>query len=394
MGKLFVGIDISKNSSSAHGLDERGKDWFHLSFKMNSAGFPELIEAIDQNRDKDTEVVVGMESTACYHINLYSFLIAQGIETLVINPLLIRNFTKLTLRKTKTDKKDAKTIASFLLNHRDSISQMNISEEFQDIRDLSRERASLSQQISTAKVEIGRVLQTLFPELEKIGDLFTKVMINFIKQYPSARMVKASTVSKIRKSLRQTPCGEMIVFTAEEIMEAARTSVATVSPAKEVILLGKIETLEHLEKRCHDLDRILTRSCESTVIEDIRILRSIKGIGDKTATTFLAELGPISNYASYKKLIAYAGIDPAVYQSGEYEGSGRITKRGNRHLRRVLWLMTVSVVQHSKWLNKYYQKRRAAGEPYKKAIIGTAHKLIRVIYSMLTNKVKFQEAKI
>ena len=342
MGKLFVGIDISKNSSSAHGLDEGGKDCFHLSFKMNSSGFPELIQAIDQNRDKDTEVVVGMESTACYHINLYSFLISQGIETFVINPLLIKNFTKLSLRKTKTDKKDAKTIASFLLNHRDSISQMNISEEFQDIRDLSRERASLIQQISTAKVEIERVLQTLFPELEKVGDLFTKVMIHFMKQFPSARMVKGSTVSKIRRSLRQTPCSEKILFTAEEIMEAAKTSVGTVSPAKEVILLGKIETLEHLEKRCHDLDRVLTRSCESMVIEDIKILRSIKGIGDKTATTFLAELGPISNYASYKKLIAYAGIDPAVYQSGEYEGSGKITKRGNRHLRRVIWLMTVS----------------------------------------------------
>ncbi|MFI5305404.1 MAG: transposase [Nitrospiria bacterium] len=95
-----------------------------------------------------------------------------------------------------------------------------------------------------------------------------------------------------------------------------------------------------------------------------------------TATTFLAELGPISNYASYKKLIAYAGIDPSVYQSGEYEGSGKISKRGNRHLRRVIWLMTVSVIQHSKWLKAYYKKKRKAGQPYKKAVIGTAHKLI------------------
>jgi transposase len=192
-----------------------GKDLFNLSFEMNSSGFSELIQAIDQKREKDSEVMVGMESTACYHINLYSFLISQGLETLVINPLLIKNFTKLSLRKTKTDKKDAKTIASFLLIHRDSIHQMNISEEFQDIRDLSRERVSLSHQISATKVEIGRVLQSLFPELEKIGDLFTKVMIHFMKQFPSARIVKASTVSKIRKSLRQTPCSEKILFTAE-----------------------------------------------------------------------------------------------------------------------------------------------------------------------------------
>jgi transposase len=136
-------------------------------------------------------------------INLYSFLISQGLETLVINPLLIKNFTTVSLKKIKTDKKDAKTIASVLLMHRDSKHQMNISEEFQDIRDLSREKVSLSHQISATKVEIRRVLQSLFPELEKIGDLFTKVMIHFMKQFPSARIVKASPVSKIRKNLKQ-----------------------------------------------------------------------------------------------------------------------------------------------------------------------------------------------
>jgi transposase len=207
---------------------------FNLSFDINSSGFLELIQAIDQKREKDSEVVVGMKSTACYHINLYSFLISQGLETLVINPLLIKNITKLFLRKTKTDKKDAKTIASFLLMHRDSISQMNIFEKFQDIRDLPHEQASLSHQISATKVKIRRVIQIHFPELEKIADLFTKVMLHFMKEFPSARIVKASTVSKIRKSLRQTPCSEKFLFTAEEIMEAARTSVATVSPAKEI----------------------------------------------------------------------------------------------------------------------------------------------------------------
>jgi transposase len=105
----------------------------------------------------------------------------------------------------------------------------------------------------------------------------------------------------------------------------------------------------------------------------MKILKSMKWINNKTATTFLAELGPISNYAaSYKKLIAYARIDPSVYQSGEYEGSGKISKRGNRHLRRVLWLMTVRVIQHSKWLKANYQKKRKAGQPYKHAVIGTA----------------------
>ena len=177
-------------------------------------------------------------------------------------------------------------------------------------------------------------------------------------------------------------------------MEAARTSVATISSAKEAILLGKIKTLEHLQERCQDLGKVLTQSCECMVIQDLELLISIKGISQKTASTFLAELGPVGNYASYRKVIAYAGIDPAVYQSGKYEGRGKISKRGNRHLRRVIWLMTVRTIQYCTWFKVYYQKKRKDGQPYKKAVIATAHKLVRVIYSMLTHRVPFQEAKI
>jgi len=391
MGKLCVGIDVSKERSSAHGLDERGKDCFHLTFEMNSAGFAELIKAIHENSDGHKQVVAAMESTACYHINLYSFLISKGIESVVVNPLLIANFARLSLRKTKTDKKDAKTIACFLLVHKDSISQMAISQDFQDLRDIARERESLCQQISAAKVEIQRILQTIFPELEGLCNPFTKAMLYFMKRFPSARLVRASKPSTIARTLRQTRGCCKITFTAEEIIEAARTSVATVSPAKEIILSGKIETLEHLEKRRDELTRALTQYCESMVIEDLQIITSIDGISNGTATTFLAELGPIGNYASHKKLIAYAGIDPTVYQSGKYKGAGKISKRGNRHLRRVIWLMTVNVVQHNEVFRAYFLKKKNQGQPFKKAVFATAHKLIRTIFAMLTHKTYFRE---
>jgi len=394
MGKIYVGIDVSKEKSSAHGLDERGNDCFNLTFEMNSAGFADLIKAINENSRREIDVIVAMESTACYHINLYSFLISKGLEAVVVNPLLIANFGKLSLRKTKTDKKDAKTIAHFLFAHRDSITQMGISQELQDLRDLARERESLCQQISATKVEIRRVLQTTFPELEGICNLFTKVMLHFIKRFPSARLVIASKPSAIAKTLKQTQGGGKITFTPQEIIEAARSSVATVSPAKEIILIGKIETLEHLEKRSGELTRALTGYCEARVIEDLKIITSIDGINKGTATTFLAEVGPIKNYRSHKKLIAYAGVDPTVYQSGKYEGASKISKRGNRHLRRVLWLMTVNVIQHNEVFRSHFQKKRAEGQPFKKAVFATAHKLIRVIFTMLTHRTYFREVNI
>lgn len=109
--KLFVGIDVSKDFSSARGLDPEGQSCFLLSFPMDATGYSEVWRLIRSHCEDLSKVMVAMESTGCYHLNLYSFLISQGIKTVVINPLLIANFAKLSLRKTKTDKKDALTIA-------------------------------------------------------------------------------------------------------------------------------------------------------------------------------------------------------------------------------------------------------------------------------------------
>lgn len=389
MGKMYVGIDIAKDRSSACGIEEGGRSLFELTFTMDGAGFAALLKTIEANGGTLGNVVAAMESTACYHINLYSFLSAKGIEAVIINPLLIANYAKLSLRKTKTDKKDAKTIAQFILAHRDSVTQLAISQDTQDMRDMARERESLCHQISAAKTEIQRVLQTTFPELAAMTNPLTKVMLHFIQRFPSARLVSIAKPSAIEKTLKEKPCSCRLRFTPKELIEAARTSIATVSPAKELILSGKIETLVHLQKRRDELTKALTKYCESTIVEDLRIVTSISGINNIMATALLAEIGQISNYLSHKHLIAFAGIDPTVYQSGKYEGASRISKRGNRHLRRVIWLMTISVIHHNSVFKNYFLKRRNEGQPFKKAVFATAHKLMRVIFAMLSKKTSF-----
>jgi transposase len=391
MGKLYVGIDISKDRSSAKGIDEHGKSRFEISFDMNSAGFDELLKAIQANSDGYEDVVAAMESTACYHINLFSFLSAKGMETVVINPLLIANFAKLSLRKTKTDKKDAGTIAQFILAHKDSVTQLAVSQDQQDIRDVAREQETLCHQISTTKVEIRRLFHTTFPELESICNPFTKVMLHFIQRFPSARLVSVTKPSIIAKTLKEKPCSCRIRFTPSELINRARNSIATVAPGKEIILSGKIDTLLHLQKRRDELTKALTEYCESSIVEDLKIITSIDGIGNNTATTLLAEIGRIDKYASHKNLIAFAGIDPTVYQSGKYEGVSRISKRGNRHLRRVIWIMTVRVIHHNPTFRKYFFKKRNEGQPFKKAVFATAHKLMRVIFAMLTHRTYFRQ---
>jgi transposase len=391
MYKFFVGIDVAKDSSTGHGLDGKGESLFSMAFPMDIDGFSKLFDALKCRCGDLSEVLVAMESTACYHINLFSFLTSKGVTAVVLNPLLVSNFAKLSLRKTKTDKKDARTIAQFVMIHKASISQLSVSQDLQDLRDLARERESLCHQISANKTEMKRLIQTLFPELETMCNLTTKVMLDFLQKFPSARLVKTAKPKAIEKALKRKGVGTRLTYTAEDLIQAARTSVATISPAKEMILRGKVATLQHLEQRRDELTRALTEYCKSMMVEDLEIITSINGIDTGTATTFLAEIGTISNFPTCKNLIAFAGIDPSVYRSGKYEGSSRLSKRGNRHLRRVIWLMTVNVIQHSVTFRSYFMKRRETGQPYKKAVFATAHKLTRVIFALLSQRTNFRE---
>ncbi len=390
MDSFLVGIDISKDLFSVVGIDSEGNEAFSGSYAMDSSGFDELMKAIPLYCEDLSKVIVGMESTGCYHINLYSFLISRQIHTIVINPLLIANYAKLSLRKTKTDKKDAGTIAKFLLDHRQEISQLSVTQDLQDLRDLSRERESLCHLISAIKVEIKRVLRTIFPELESLGNLYTRAMVRFLQEYPSARLVRAAKLKAIAKALKQPSVGNKLTLTAEEIMKAAQNSVATVSPAKEIIVRGKIATLLHLQERLAEVTKLLTDLCQRTKLEDLEILRSIRGVGPNTAAPFLAEMGEVDNYSSHKKIIAYAGIDPSVHQSGKFIGMSKLSKRGNRHLRRAIYLMTASVVSQNAFFKAYFLRRKREGLAPQKALFATAHKLIRIIFAMLSQRTYFK----
>jgi transposase len=142
MYSLFVGVDVSKDSFSVAGLNDKAKLLFSLSPLMNAQGFSELLTVLRSHQKDLSSVIVALESTGPYHLNLFSFLVSQGITTIVVNPLIIANFAKLSLRKTKTDKKDAVTIARFLFLNRDSISQLPSSQQTTDLQ-RSGERAGI-----------------------------------------------------------------------------------------------------------------------------------------------------------------------------------------------------------------------------------------------------------
>jgi len=287
MDRRLVGVDVSKDSFSVAGLEAEGNECFSDFYSLDCDGFGKFLESVTGHCGDLQKVLVGMESTGCYHLNLFSFLSSQGIEAVVINPLLIANFAKRSLRKTKTDKKDARTIAKFLMENREEISQLSISPDLQDLRDLARERESVSHLITARKAEIKRVLRTTFAELESVGDLFTRSMLRFVREYPSARRVKMGRLKDLAKALNQPQVGNKLSFSVEDILRAAHRSIATVSPAKEVILQGKIATLVPLQERLEELTKLLTDLCKATRVGDWKILRSIKEGGRSPRCPFL-----------------------------------------------------------------------------------------------------------
>lgn len=393
MSKLFIGIDVSKDSFSATALDNKGNVSFSLSTAMDKDGFSTLMKAITANCKDLSAVMAGMESTGCYHINLFSFLSDKEINTVVINPLLISNFAKLSLRKTKTDKKDSLTIAKFILAHKDSIRQFSISQDTKDFRDIARERESISHLIASTKNEIKRILQSTFPELESLCNVFTDTMLLFLKEFPSARFIRATKAKVIAEALERCGKGRKVSISADDIIRAAKNSVASNSLSKELILPQKISMLLHLMGQLDKITSILSEICESIVIKEMEIITSINGIGDTTGAAFLAEIGDISNFSSHKSLIAFAGLDPTVYQSGKFQGTSKISKRGNRHLRRIIYLMTIGVIRCNNFFKKYFLKRKQDGLSFRKAVMATAHKLIGVVFAMLSHNVKFDVKK-
>jgi transposase len=263
MNSLYVGIDISKGSSTAQALDEKGKKLFHLSFEMDTDGFSKLLKAM-KSKSKDLgTVTVAMESTASYHMTLFSFLISKGMKVFIVNPLLISNFVKLSLRKTKTDKKDAMSIARFLLLHKDSLEQMYLTTDISDLRDLARQRESLVDHMTAVKLDTKRLLNITFPELEKITGLFAKSTLRLLVEHASAQAVKKVKISDIGKLIIPGSMGRNTLKNAHDIKEAAKSSIGTASFTKEIVIKQKASLLLQLDEHLQEITSVLIEHCQA-----------------------------------------------------------------------------------------------------------------------------------
>jgi len=389
MYQYFLGIDISKDSFDVCFTDNTEKVLHKEHYNMDIVDFKTLwsyLEPFSKN-----EILIVMEATGIYHLNLLSWFLEKGLDISVVNPLFIHAFTKsMTIRKTKTDSKDAYIISIFAKRNYSSL-KLSKLDDLETIKPIIREKTKLTNQISAIKTDIKSLFNQLFPEMLKNTNIFSKSSLNLLLQAPSARAIRKLKEKKISKILfLDIKKGNRPKFTANEILISANNSIGLISTSLEKIVISKIHQMNFIQAQIDEYNKIIEQFVDEHLNDDIEILTSISGVGKASASSFLVELGDISNFATHKQLTAFIGTDPTIYQSGTSVNiKGSISKRGNSHLRRSIWHMARTSTVWNQTLKVYYDKKRSEGKTFKQSIIAVANKLIRIIFSMLKNNTKF-----
>jgi len=230
-----------------------------------------------------------------------------------------------------------------------------------------------------------KCIYLLFPELERNFNIFTKGMLNFLLKFPSAVSIKRAKREIVEYEFSQAfnGRGKKPSFSADDIIKLANKSIGINSKAMEEILVSNIKRLLMIEEEIDKFDKFLSDGIKEVEVKEIDIISSIPGIGEDLAKSFVCELPRIDVFKNSKSLIAYVGIDPVIKQSGRYKAGFSISKKGNRHLRRIVFLMAINVIRFEGKFRDYFLRLVGRGKSYMVAIIAVANKLLRTIYSML-----------
>ena len=384
----YVGVDVSKDSFNYFVMDEKYNEVKSGSFEMNHEGFEGFKDVVLGLKDS----IAAMESTGNYHANLLAFLVSFKKEVCLVNPQLIKRFSQgTTLRKTKTDEVDAKLIAFFIAKNHELIPYFS-PDNIDEIRVIARIREDISRQISAAKTKFKQHINVVFPEILTESNVYSSSIMNLLKLFPSANAIKNANIKEIKEAIASKR-GKSIDLSASEIKELAKDSIGKASENFERIIRLDIRTIEFLEANLKEITDSFIDEIKKTNKDDLNIISSIKGISDITAAHFIAEVKDVKRFSTRNKLIAFAGTDPSIRQSGtSINSSGKISKKGSRTLRRYLYLMGQSLIIHNPHFKEYYDKKKKEGMPHRKAMIALCNKLLRILYSLLTNRRYYDES--
>ena len=391
---VCVGIDVAKDKHDCFILNSEGEvlaDVFTIA--NNRDGFDTLLQRIQSCAHPSDKIKVGLEATGHYSYNILGFLLDNGLDTYVINPLLTNLFRKSTsLRRTKTDRIDARTIATMLMSDVDLKSYTDTAYHNEELKSLTRYRFDKVSERAKLKTSVSRLVNILFPELETlVPTLHMASVYAILSEFPSAKQIADSHLTHFKTVLSDASKGRYDREKAVEIREAAKHSIGSAMPAKSLELQHTIRLIRELDKEIEEIEAAI----KAIIDEMAPPILTIPGISYRMGAMILAEIGDFSRFDSPDKLLAYAGLSPSTYQSGKFNANGayaHMEKRGSRYLRYALFNAAKYVCIWEPSFAVYLAKKRAEGKHYNIAISHAAKKLVRLIYALQTSGKAFQSA--
>ena len=384
---IYVGIDIAKTNHYASIVNYSTGEVIESPFLVtnNKQGF-ELLYSKIKFFDKDN-VLIGLESTAHYGNNLIFYFHDLHFKLGIINPIQTSTLRKTRIRKVKNDKVDSMLICEALsLGYYNLLSDYDI--KLLEVKSLCRFHKELKDKTAEAKIQLETYVDQLFPELSSFfkDNLNIKTAHELLKLYQSPNDISNVNLTKLSNLLSKSSRGKYDKERAIELKKIASNSVGINNYALCIQIKMTIELIELLESQIKDIEKQVS----DFIKKSDNVITSIPGIGDMTAAIIISEIGDINRFNNPGQVLAFAGLDPSVKQSGTFNASStRMSKRGSSLLRYALILAANNVQLNTKTFNDYYNTKRLQGKLHYNALGHCAGKLIRTIFYMLKNNVKF-----
>lgn len=378
----YVGIDISKYKHDFCIISNAGELIVeNSSFQNNKIGFQCLLEHLKPYNKSD--IRIAFEATGHYSLNLELFLTNNGYTYIKTNPLIIHQFLKArSLRRTKTDKADSITIAKYLM----SVPYQPNSDLLYTIftlKSLCRARESLIKERSKFAVLLTNELDKSFPELKPFfNNMISNTLLYILEKYTNTKHIAAM---KDYESIRKISYGKFTYAKFAKLKELAKNSVGFYNENTDLLISTYVSIYNDFNNKIDPIEKQI-----STIIKVLnpRML-TIPGIGEISAATILSEYGDIKNFSSPNKMLAFAGLDPSINQSGTLESNGKMVKHGSGHLRYAIMNSAMTILKFSPEFYDYYLKKRSEGKCHRVALSHVCKKLIRVIYTLEKNDIDF-----
>lgn len=388
----IVGIDIGKNHHEASIVSPEGKQIGRsLRFATTHKGADSLMSFIFKNIG-NSPCVFGMEATGHYWYPIYSFLKAKGYTIYVINPIQSDSLRKMYIRQTKNDSIDSFLIAEVIRFGQFGTTSM-ADENILAMRQLCRYRDSVISSRTEIKLRIGTIMEQIFPEYEKqFSSLWVSTSMGILEKYLTPENIENAPIDELFEIIKDKSHNRLTRAKAISIKEAAADTfgIKIAQDAFSFQLKQLIDRMNFLDKQIEALDCQILEYYEKFDC----YLHTIPGIGIIGAATILAEIGDISRFKNSSSLIAFAGIDPTVRQSGEFNSThNHMSKRGSPYLRHAIFLAATTCSFHNSPLNAYYKKKRDQGKHHLTATAAVARKLTTVIYAVLRDSKPYEPKK-